>query len=622
METTEGHSIWGLVEPLLEHVERPSRYIDSEWNARPVSGHARLQVALAYPDTYELGMSNQAISILSHQLSRDPEVAVERVFVPWKDMSALMRERSIPLFTLESMTPVSEVDVFGITLPYELTYSNVLELLDLAGIPVRAAQRSDEHPLVIGGGPCSYNPEPMAAFFDAVLIGEGEDAFSEMAAGLKNLLGSSRMEKLAALEAIPGVYVPSAYEELRTPDGGFRGVSPQAAAPPVVRKRVLKDLSEVPPLTCPIVPYMDVVHDRANIEVLRGCTRGCRFCQAGMVYRPVRERSADEIVSSVIASLECTGYEEVSLTSLSSADHSRIDEVARRLRHRLEGRAISISLPSSRVDAFGVDLARLIGTGRKGGLTFAPEAGTQRLRDVINKDVTEEDLLETVKRVVEAGWQRIKLYYMIGLPTETDDDVRAIGEMVGRVLGAAREAASAEVRGNLKITVSVSTLVPKAHTPFQWEAQLSLEEVRRRQALLRETMPRKGVSLSWHDAPTSFLEGLLARGGRELSNVIETAWRSGARFDAWTEEFRLDTWLSAFETAGVDPYAILAAKREPGRPLPWSHISCGVDEEFLAAERERALAGAKTEDCSMGPCSSCGVCVDGIRLVVQGERRG
>jgi radical SAM family uncharacterized protein len=396
-----------------------------------------------------------------------------------------------------------------------------------------------------------------------------------------------------------------------------------ADAPSTVRKRVLSSLSAVRPPVCPVVPFMDVVHDRFGVEVLRGCTRGCRFCQAGMVYRPVRERTPDEIVRDVLAGLSCTGYDEVSLTSLSTTDHSRIDETLRRLQRRLEGTGVSVSLPSLRVDAFGVEMARLASTGKKSGLTFAPEAGTQRMRNVINKNVTEDDLLATVKAAFEAGWRRVKLYFMIGLPTETDDDIRGIGELVQRVLWTAREATPPAQRGGLRVGVSVSTFVPKAHTPFQWEAQIPLEEVRRRQSVLRESMPRKGVELHWHDADVSFLEGAMARGGREIADVIEAAWRSGTTFDAWTERFSLSRWLSAFEVAGVDPSEIANRERDAEEPLPWDHVSSGVSKRYLLRERSRAFEGDVTPDCSFSGCTGCDACGDlGVEIVLAGERRG
>jgi len=613
---------WERVEPLLAHVERPARYIDSEFGAVH-RDQASYRVALLYPDTYELGMANQAIAILYDRLNAAEGVAAERVFVPAADMAAAMRISGTPLLTLESALPVASCDLLGITLPYELTCTNVLEALDLAGIPLHASDRGAGHPLVIGGGPCVFDPEPLAEFFDAFLIGEGEEAVLEIVAAHRAAVagGLDRAGVLDALAHVPGVYVPSLYE----PAGNGSPARPRAGTVASARvvKRVVPDLDAVRSPACPVVPYMDVVHDRATIEVLRGCTRGCRFCQAGMVYRPVRERSADSVVRDALGQLRCSGQEELSLSSLSTTDHSQIEEILRRLGAALRGRAVTVGLPSLRVDAFGVAMARLVGEGARGGLTFAPEAGTQRMRDVINKNVTEEDLLTTVKTAFEGGWRRLKLYFMLGLPTETDDDVRGIGTLVAKVLDVAREATPPAQRGGMRIAVSVSTFVPKAHTPFQWEPQLTLEQVRHRQGVLRESMPRKGVELHWHDAEVSLVEGALARGGRELSPVIEHAWRTGGGFDAWTERFSLARWLEAFAAAGVDPVDLASSPREVGVPLPWSHISSGVSEEYLALERDRALVGESTPDCSFEGCTDCGACPElDAEVILAGGSRG
>ncbi len=615
--------LWPRIEPLLARVERPARYIDREWGARHVED-AEYRAVLIYPDTYEIGQANQAIAILYDVLNSIEGVAAERAYVPWTDLSALMREQGIPLFSLESCTAVSDFDLVGITLPYELSYSNVLETLDLAGVPLRADQRTEEHPLVFGGGPSAYNPEPVAPFFDAILIGEGEEALAEIVEMHRacKAEGLTRAETLLRLADVGGVYVPSLYEPVTGDDGRFAGVRALDGAPRVVRKRVVSGFDALRPPVAGIVPYMDVVHDRFGLEVLRGCTRGCRFCQAGMVYRPVRERSADSIVRDVVAGVACSGYDEVSLTSLSTTDHSQLEDVLRRLSRRLEGTGVSVSLPSLRVDAFGVEMARLVSAGKKSGLTFAPEAGSQRMRDVINKNVTEEDLLGSVQRAFEAGWRRVKLYFMIGLPTETDDDINAISELVWRVLKTAKEATPPQARGSVRVAVSVSTFVPKADTPFQWEAQIPLEEVQRRQAVLRERMPRKGVDLHWHDSEVSFLEGVMARGGREVADVVEAAWRAGARFDAWTEQFELSRWMTAFEATGVDPSAIANRERSLDEPLPWEHLSAGVSRRYLVRERELAFQARTTGDCSFGPCTGCDVCSDlGVMVELGGERR-
>ncbi|MFA5844769.1 MAG: TIGR03960 family B12-binding radical SAM protein [Coriobacteriia bacterium] len=601
--------LWPRLEPLLSGVERPARYVDREWGAR--HDESEYVVGLVYPDTYELGMANSALAILYERLNALPGVSAERAYVPWVDMASALRCAGVPLPTLESCAPLRDCDLVGITLPYELTYTNVLEVLDLAGIPLRAADRGAGDPFVIGGGPCAFQPEPVAPFFDAILLGDGEEAVVDIVEAHRKALssGATRESTLRVLAEVPGVYVPSLH-------------LPGSAA--VVSKRVLADLAATRAPVCPVVPFVEAVHDRATVEVLRGCSRGCRFCQAGMVYRPVRERSADGIVRDVMAALACTGYEEVSLTSLSTTDHSRIEEVLRRLTSRLRGMGVTVSLPSLRVDSFGIELARLAsGGGRKSGLTLAPEAGTQRLRDVVNKNVSEEDLIDAVRAAVGSGWRRVKLYFMIGLPTETDEDVAAIGSLVSRVVATARAQVAPGERGALRIAVSVSTFVPKAHTPFQWEVQPGLEEIRRRQGVLRDAMPRKGVELSWHDPEVSFLEAAFARGGRELSDVVEAAWRAGAVFQGWSDHFSLPRWVAAFEKCGLDAKEAASAVRVPGTALPWSHLSAGLDEVFLLEERERALRGERTGDCAAEGCVECGVCPAlGADVRIEGERRG
>ena len=617
--------LWPRIEPLLARIERPARYVDREWGAHH-DDDAEYRAVLVYPDTYEIGQANQAIAILYGLLNAIPGVAAERAYLPWVDMGVLMRQEGVPLFSLESCAPVRDFDLVGITLPYELTYSNVLETLDVSGIALRASDRREGDPLVIGGGPCVYNPEPIAPFFDAILIGEGEEALSDIVTAHREAKadGLSRPETLLCLAQIPGVYVPSLYAPETDASGAFARMVAAPGAASTVTKRVVADFDAMAPPACGIVPFMDVVHDRFGIEVLRGCSRGCRFCQAGMVYRPVRERSSDTIVSAVMAGLACTGYDEVSLTSLSTTDHSQLEDVLRRLQRRLEGTGVSVSLPSLRVDAFGVEMARLVAAGgKKSGLTFAPEAGTQRMRDVVNKNVTEEDLIGSVDRAFSAGWRRVKLYFMIGLPSETDADIAGIGHLVNKVLATAKAATPPNARGSVRVAVSVSTFVPKVQTPFQWEAQIGFEEVRRRQSVLRDSMPRKGVELHWHDSEVSFLEGVMARGGREVADVIEAAWRNGAVFDAWTEQFRLQRWLDAFASTGVDPAAIANRERSEDEPLPWDHISAGVSRRYLLRERSRALAEETTPDCSFVGCTGCDVCDDlGAVVALAGGARG
>ena len=615
--------LWPTLEPLLRRIERPARYLNREWGSVH-DADASFKVALMYPDTYEIGQANQAIAILASTIRSLPDTAVERVFLPWKDLAALMREEQVPLFSLESCAPVREFDILGVTLPHELSATNLLEALDLAGVPFRAIERGPTDPFVIGGGPVAFNPEPIAAFFDAILIGEGEEAALEIVEVVRAARsdGLSRSETLDALARISGVYVPSLYRALLDDEGRFSGIEVSAPAPDVVVKRVVADLDAIPVPTQGIVPFMDVVHDRVAIEVLRGCTRGCRFCQAGMIYRPVRERTADTIVRSTIESLACTGYDEVSLTSLSTTDHSQLEEVLRRLTRRLEGTGVGISLPSQRVDSFGISMARMIATNRKSGITLAPEAGTQRMRDVINKGVTEEGLLDAIRDIFSSGWRRVKLYFMIGLPGETDEDVRGIGELAAKALAVARETVEPAQRGSVKIAVSVATFVPKAATPFQWEPQITFEEIDRRHAILRDSTPRKGVDLQYHDSRTSFVEGALAVGGREMADVIEAAWRRGARFDAWSEEFSLARWVDAAAEVEVSLEALANEPRDTAGPLPWDHISSGVSTRYLLRERERALRGELTVDCSFELCTGCDVCGGlGVETVLAGDAR-
>ena len=607
-------SLWEELAPLVAKAERPSRYINGEWGC-VYKPEADFRLCMVYPDTYELGQANQALRILVNRVNACEGMAAERGFLPAADMCDALREAGLPLCSIESCAPLRAFDAVGITLPHELAATNILEVLDLAGIPLHSADRGEDDPFVIGGGPCAFNPEPYAPFFDAFNVGEGEEMLPEGLGLIRALRrqGAARPEVLRALAALPGWYVPSLYEVLDEDAAQQAGswLSPLAeGVPPVVVKQVYGGFAESPAWEPCIVPYAEVVHDRLNVEVLRGCARGCRFCQAGMMYRPVRERSADNIVESVMEGLAATGYDEVSLTSLSSTDHSQIAEILARLNERLAGTGVRISLPSQRLDAFGVDMAGLVAGQKKGGLTFAPEAGTQRLRDAINKNVTEEDLFGAIDAAFAAGWRRCKLYFMIGLPTETDEDVKGIASLVSRAYDRARKAVPPDQKGSVQISASVALFVPKAQTPFQWDGQISPAEAARRVSLLRRSVKYKAVTVNWHEPKTSLIEAVMSRCGREGAKLVEEAWRRGARFDAWTEHFDEQAWSDAAQAVGIDLEAAAQRSFPSSYVMPWSHISCGASSEWLAAERARAAEGRLTDDCTFGPCSSCGICFD------------
>lgn len=601
--------LWPRVEPLLDMVEKPSRYIDHEFGAHR-DADAAFRCVLIYPDTYEVGLPNQGLAILYNILNGVEGMACERSYTPWVDMADLMRERDLPLFSMESCFPVASFDMVGIQIPHELAATNIVETLDLAGIPVLAAQRCEDDPIVCGGGPSVYNPEPVCAFYDIIMVGDGEEAIVEVARLIRDLRGSGapRRTILERLAGVAGVYVPSLYDGQADASGRIHvAPAPGSPAPAHVVKRVVADFKATDPVTTTLVPYPQVVHDRLAVEVLRGCARGCRFCQAGMTYRPVRERPADQIVSAVMCGLSRTGYDEVSLTSLSTTDHSNLETVLRRLNANLAGTGISVSLPSERLDSFGIEMAQLVAGEKKGGLTFAPEAGTQRMRDVINKGVTEDDLMNAVRASFSEGWLRMKLYFMIGLPYETDEDVIGIAELCGRALELAKSCVAPRQRCAVRIGTSVAVFIPKAQTAFQWCGQVDPDEVRRRQRLLADAMPR-GVDLRYHDFAPSFLEAVLSRGGREITPLILEAHRRGARFDAWSERFDLRVWEQAAEAVGVDMRRAATLPFEVDGPLPWDHISAGVSRRFLKREWERAEQGVLTPDCTRFSCVGCGVC--------------
>lgn len=600
------------LEPLLARVEKPVRYIDHEWGSL-AKDEADYRCCLIYPDVYDVGLPNQGIAILYRCLNAVEGISCERGYLPWIDMADAMREANVPLLSLEGAAPVASFDVVGFHVPHEMAATNFLEALDLAGIPFRTEDRTPEDPLVIAGGPSVYNPEPLAPFFDAMLIGEGEEQLVHVCQVHRRLRdeGAGRLEILRELSRIQGVYVPCLYEVRHdgpcTPHG-YTVPKPGECVPAVVFKAVVRDFGATDPVPQSVIPYAQIVQDRLSVEVLRGCARGCRFCQAGMTYRPVRERSADQVVSAVTRGLSAMGYDEVSLTSLSTTDHSCCEQILTRLNRRLEDTGISVSIPSQRLDSFGVDMAAAVAGGKKGGLTFAPEAGSQRLRDVINKNVTEDDLERATRAAFEAGWRRVKLYFMMGLPGETDEDIVAIARLADRTLEIAREVVPKEQRGGISVSISVSVFIPKSQTPFQWCAQLADDEVMRRQQLLLKSVRNRAVRVHYHDAETSLIEAVMSRGGRDLAPLVEEAWRRGARFDAWTEQFSLSRWEDAARACGLDLRAIARTPYELDQRLPWEHVGPGVSRGFLEREYRRALSAQTTPDCTRTSCTGCGIC--------------
>ncbi len=587
------------LDQILSQVTKPARYTGREWNSVVKDwDRVRTKVLLAYPDLYEVGMSNLGLMILYDLINKEDDLLAERAYTPGVDMEEALRTTKIPLYSLETRHALGDFDVIGFSLSYELNYTNILTMLDLAGIPLLSHQRDESHPLIIAGGSCAYNPEPLADFFDLFVIGEGEEVLLELVEAYREWGREGRDRFLRRAAQIEGIYVPSLYE-VAYGDGTLGSPRPRTPeAKPVITRRILNRL---PPPVEVIVPYVEAVHDRGMIEIMRGCTRGCRFCQAGVIYRPLRERRVEEVLVAADELLKATGYEEISLVSLSSCDHSQIEEMVRGLITRHAPQHVTVSLPSLRVDSFSLELAALFQGRRKTGLTFAPEAGSQRLREVINKGVTEEDILSTAERAFRAGWQRIKLYFMIGLPTETMEDVAAICDLVKRIGAMGQKI----VGRRAQVSVSVATFVPKPHTPFQWmplEGEASLEE---KQAFLRREL--KNFRLSWSDPQMTLLEAVLSRGDRRLGAVIYEAWRRGARFDAWDELFEPANWWEAFKGQGLDPDFYARRPLDEDVPLPWDHIDVGVKKGFLAEECERALRGQTTPDCRGGPCFACGV---------------
>ncbi len=591
---------------ILPLVSKPSRYIGSEINAvvkDPSS--VRLSWALCFPDAYEVGMSHIGIKILYEILNSRPEIWAQRAFAPWRDMEEKLREHNLPLYALEGFTPLGEMDVVAFTLQYELSYSNVLNMLDLAGIPIYAKDRDASHPLVIAGGPCALSPEPLAEFIDAFDIGDSEESVLEISDVLLDFKKRGVRDKTALLEAISkieGIYVPAHFEVSKYPDGKIKHIKNIAGGQDKVKRRVVNNIDAAPFPVCPPVPYMAAVHNRVTLEISRGCPRGCRFCQAGYVYRPARERSLERVMALADAAVSSTGFDEISLSSLSAGDYSCLLPLVKGLMDTYEPRKVSVSLPSLRVGTLTPEICREIGRVRKTGFTIAPEAGTQRLRDVINKNITEDSLVETASAVFSSGWNLIKLYFMVGLPSETDEDLRGIIETCRKVLNAGKGAGG----GRKGVNVGVSVFVPKAHTPFQRMGQIPIAEMRRKKEILGGALGRKPFAMKTGLAEMSALESAFARGGREIGAALFNAWKKGARFDGWTEEFEWQTWLDAFHDAGLDVEAEAARAFALDEILPWSHIDCGVSDKFFKRELERALNGETTPDC-LKKCLACGL---------------
>ena len=615
-----------LSDDILLQIEKPARYIGGEVDSvMKDPSEVDIRFAMCFPDVYEIGMSHLGIQILYDMFNRRKDTWCERVYSPWTDLDKILHEKNIPLFALESQDPIRDFDFLGITIQFEMCYTNILQILDLSQIPLHASERTEADPIVIGGGPCTYNPEPLADFFDIFYIGEGETVYDELLDAYKvwKNSGKSRKEFLETAAQIEGLYVPAFYDPEYNTDGTLKSFTPNNMhAPDTVKKQVVMDVTDTSYPMKPVVPFIKATQDRVVLEIQRGCIRGCRFCQAGMIYRPTRERNVDKLKEYARTMLKTTGHEEISLSSLSSSDYSELKELVTFLIDEFKGKGINISLPSLRIDAFSLDVMSKVQDIRKSSLTFAPEAGSQRMRNVINKGLTEEDILDGAGQAFEGGWTKVKLYFMLGLPTETEEDMREIARLSDRVARRYYEIPKDRRNGKCQITASSSFFVPKPFTPFQWASMCTAEEYMRRAEIVKDEfhaqLNRKSLKYNWHDAQVTVLEGVMARGDRKIGKVVEEAYRLGCLFDSWTESFHNDLWMQAFENTGIDPAFYNLRERGEDELFPWDFIDTGVTRKFLRSEWENAMKETVTPNCRQ-QCSGCGAARFGGGVCYEGK---